>query len=41
MRAFELVQAVHECLYAVAIAPFWTGVARRALAALLGVRQPA
>ena len=41
VRAFELVQAVHECLYAVAIAPFWTGVARRALAALLGVRQPA
>ena len=35
VRAFELVQAVHECLYAVAIAPFWAGVARRALTVLL------
>ena len=35
VRAFELVQAVHECLYAAAIAPFWWGVARRALADLL------
>ena len=23
VRAFELVQAIHECLYAAAIAPFW------------------
>ena len=35
VRAFELVQAIHECLYAAAIAPFWSGVARRALADLL------
>ncbi|MEZ0291548.1 MAG: hypothetical protein ACAH82_03360, partial [Solirubrobacteraceae bacterium] len=35
LRAFELVQAVHECLYAVAIAPFWADVARRALTTLL------
>ena len=35
LRAFELVQALHECVYAAAIAPFWAGVARRALADLL------
>ena len=35
LRAFELLQALHECLYAAAIAPFWTGVARRALRDLL------
>ena len=35
LRAFELVQAVHECLYAAAIAPFWADVAQRALTTLL------
>ncbi len=35
LRALELVQAVHECLYAAAIAPFWADVARRALTTLL------
>jgi len=35
LRAFELVQGVHECLYAASVAPFWMGVARHALTTLL------
>ena len=40
LRAFELVQGVHECLYAATIAPFWMGVARRALTALIDEGGP-